>query len=77
MIPILFHISVLLDVQANLPETSTFFQIFIALGMYNFELTAKKKVFFFGAQINRTINSAQKYAIVIISRILSTVLKAA
>ena len=44
----LFHISVLLDVQANLPETSpllsalmdlvsTFFQMFIVLGKYNFE----------------------------------------
>jgi hypothetical protein len=45
----LFNISVLLDVQANLPETSplfffyaqmalvsTFFQMFIVLGMYNF-----------------------------------------
>ena len=43
----MFNISVLLDVQANLPETSpylsaqmalvsTFFQMFIVLGMYNF-----------------------------------------
>jgi hypothetical protein len=43
----LFNISVLLDVQANLPETSPFFvcpngfgehlfQMFIVLGMYNF-----------------------------------------
>ena len=47
--PILFNISVLLDVQAYLPETSpffsaqmalvsTFFQMFIVLGMYNFDL---------------------------------------
>ena len=47
MIPILFNISVLLDIQANLPETSPFlsaqmalvstlFQMFIVLGMYNF-----------------------------------------
>jgi hypothetical protein len=49
-IPVLFNISGLLDVQANLPETSpflsaqmalvsTFFQMFIVLGlgMYNFE----------------------------------------
>ena len=46
-IPILFNISVLLDVQDNLPETSpfltakmalvsTFFQMFMVLGMYNF-----------------------------------------
>ena len=46
-IPILFNISVLLDVQANLPETSpffsaqmalmsTFFQMYIVLWMYNF-----------------------------------------
>jgi hypothetical protein len=43
----LFDISILLDVQANLPETSpflfaqmalvsTFIQMFIVLGMYNF-----------------------------------------
>ena len=43
----MFNISVLLDVQANLPETSLFFvgpngfsehlfQMFIVLGMYNF-----------------------------------------
>ena len=46
-IPILFNILVLLDVQADLPETSrffsvqmallsTFFQRFTVLGMYNF-----------------------------------------
>ena len=46
-IAILFNISVLLDVQANLPKTSPFlsaqngfgehlFQMFIVLGMYNF-----------------------------------------
>ena len=39
---ILYNILVLLDVQANLPETSPFlsaqmaWQIFIVLGMYNF-----------------------------------------
>ena len=49
---ILLDISVLLDVQANLPETSpflsaqmtlvgSFFQMFIALGMYNFGIMKK------------------------------------
>ena len=48
----MFNITVLLDVQANLPETSpflsaqmtlvsTFFQMFIVLGMYNFEENVK------------------------------------
>ena len=47
---ILFNIAILLYVQASLPETSpflsaqmafmsTFFQVFIVLGMYNFELS--------------------------------------
>jgi hypothetical protein len=50
----LFNISVLLDVQVNLPETSpfffaqmalviTFFQTFILLGMYNFENSPEKR----------------------------------
>ena len=48
-IPILFNISVLLDVQTNLPETSQFFvcpngfgehrfsNVYVVLGMHNFE----------------------------------------
>ena len=49
----MFNISVLLDVQANLPETSPFFclpkwlwwapffQMFVVLGMYNFDYSTK------------------------------------